>query len=360
MDTSEFHSLSNDALAIETKRSARVERQSTTYLLRLLIEVERRRLHLALGYSSMFVYCTRALLLSEQAAYSRITAARAVRRYPAMLPLLDDGALTLSSVGLLAPHLTGDNVDALLEGARYKSTREVERLIASLHAQPDIPASVRALPMRAAPEPAGGLLAYGVAPTDEGSPDARPQERDPSVSNTQERIAGARPREQPTRTTIAPLSARKYLLRVTIEDQTNGKLRRLQALLRHAIPDGDPAKVIDRALTLLLEQTERRKLAAAARPRCAAPPAPNSRAIRAAVRRTVWDRDGGRCAFAGPDGRCDEAGLLEFHHVVPFAAGGPTTVENLQLRCRAHNAYEAMLYFGLDGEREAQGSIGNV
>jgi HNH endonuclease len=49
----------------------------------------------------------------------------------------------------------------------------------------------------------------------------------------------------------------------------------------------------------------------------------------------------GQCAFVGVKGRCDERGLLEFHHVIPFAEGGPTTVENLELRCRAHNEFEA-------------------
>lgn len=45
-------------------------------------------------------------------------------------------------------------------------------------------------------------------------------------------------------------------------------------------------------------------------------------------------------------GRCTETGFLEFHHVVPFAEGGETTVANLELRCRAHNAYEAEQWFG--------------
>jgi hypothetical protein len=31
---------------------------------------------------------------------------------------------------------------------------------------------------------------------------------------------------------------------------------------------------------------------------------------------------------------------------VPFADGGETTIANLQLRCRAHNAYEADVHFG--------------
>jgi hypothetical protein len=72
-----------------------------------------------------------------------------------------------------------------------------------------------------------------------------------------------------------------------------------------------------------------------------------SRHVPAAIRREVWKRDAGRCAFVGSGGRrCAERGFLEFHHVVPFADGGPTTTENLQLRCRAHNLYEAEEHFG--------------
>ena len=44
-----------------------------------------RRLYLAQGYGSLFSYCTQALLLAEHAAYNRIEAARASRRFPASL-----------------------------------------------------------------------------------------------------------------------------------------------------------------------------------------------------------------------------------------------------------------------------------
>src|SRR5215207_2334774 len=71
-----------------------------------------------------------------------------------------------------------------------------------------------------------------------------------------------------------------------------------------------------------------------------------SRHIPAAVRRAVWERDNGRCGFVGTQGPCDETGRLEFHHVVPYAAGGAATIENIQLRCAAHNQYEAEQYFG--------------
>ena len=63
------------------------------------------------------------------------------------------------------------------------------------------------------------------------------------------------------------------------------------------------------------------------------------------MKRDVWARDAGRCAFVGPAGRCAETRFLELHHVVPFADGGPTVASNLQLRCRTHNMYEAELYF---------------
>ena len=80
--------------------------------------------------------------------------------------------------------------------------------------------------------------------------------------------------------------------------------------------------------------------------------APGSRHIPAAVRREVWRRDGGRCAFVGTRGRCRERGFLEFHHVVPFAAGGVPDANNIQLRCRAHNLCEAELFFGADMVKE--------
>ncbi len=74
---------------------------------------------------------------------------------------------------------------------------------------------------------------------------------------------------------------------------------------------------------------------------------PPSRYISVAVRREVWDRDGGRCAFVGSNGkRCGSRERLEFHHLVPHARGGEATAEWIELRCRPHNLYEARLDFG--------------
>ena len=145
---------------------------------------------------------------------------------------------------------------------------------------------------------------------------------------------------------IKPLAPERYKVQFTVSQETHAKLRRVQDLMRHTIPDGDPAAIFDRALTVLLADLLKVKCGATERPRSGRPAQSPSRHIPAAVKRDVWHRDGGRCAFQGEYGRCTETGFLEFHHVVPYAERGATTASNLELRCRAHNQYEAELWFG--------------
>ena len=332
-------SLSDADLLSTTRLTAGHERSATARLVALLAEVDTRRLYLGEGYSSMFAWCMRALHMSEHAAYARIEAARVARRIPGILERLADGRLSLTTVGLLAPHLTDENRETLLEAADRKSKREVELLIACVQPQPDIPASVRALPNRASvvtPSLALTLTAVESCDVDPTRAVVNCRKRDEAVPVIATAVS---------RPVVAPLAPRRYLLRVTIDDDTHRKLERARDLLRHEVPNGDPVALIDRALTLLVAHAERTKFAATTRKpadQISAPPTKGrSRRIPASVRRTVWARDGGRCAFRGQDGRCSETGFLEFHHVVPFAAGGASTVENLELRCRAHNSYEA-------------------
>ena len=145
---------------------------------------------------------------------------------------------------------------------------------------------------------------------------------------------------------VKPLAPERYKIQFTVSRETHDKLRRVQDLLRHVVPNGDPAVIFEKAIALLLEALERKRIGKAAHPREARGTTQDSRHIPSAVKRAVWQRDNGRCAFTGPHGRCTETGFLEYHHVVPFADGGQTSENNLQLRCRAHNQYEADVWFG--------------
>ena len=108
-------------------------------------------------------------------------------------------------------------------------------------------------------------------------------------------------------------------------------------------------------LTALVDELVRRKFAATPHPRGGRGQAKDSDYVPADVRRTVYVRDGGRCAFVSLDGhRCGERRFIEFHHVIPRAAGGQATVENIQLRCHAHNGHEVDLFFG-PGKRRLRG-----
>src|SRR6187399_2357610 len=132
MTTNSTAQMSNAELLRATERAACDECRATRELLALLAEVDARRLYLAEGCSSLFSYCTQVLRLSEHAAYGRIAAARASRRWPAILELLATGQLNLTTAVLLGPHLTDENQEAMLEASCHKSKSEVERLIAAL------------------------------------------------------------------------------------------------------------------------------------------------------------------------------------------------------------------------------------
>lgn len=338
--------LSDTELIARVKDLVARERGATALLIAHLAELDTRDVLLREGYGSLFAYCLEALGLSEHATFNRIEAARAARRFPVIVEMLAEGAVNLTAVRLLAPHLTAENHRRLLAAARGKRTEQIREMVAALAPRPDAATGVRkvATPSPAAAPPMAaspGLVSSGEAGSPETLSPASPSSAFASASLM-------RPPSAPA-TTVAPLAPDRYKLQVTIGGDTLEKLRLAQEMLRHAVPGGDEAEVIDRALTALLTDLARKKFAATDRPRASRGTKPGSRDVPADVRRVVWIRDLGRCAFVGTSGhRCTERGFLEFHHVKPYEVGGEATIENIQLRCGRHNRYEATLYFNRD------------
>ena len=374
--------LTDDELLLRVQLLAREERDATVELVAHLVELDTRRLYLAQGYGSLFSYCTEVLRLAEHAAYNRIEAARATRKFPRILDRLTAGTVNLSTLRLLAPHLTPDNHLRVLDEAARKSKREVEALVARLAPRPDVKSSVRKLPsprllsqaqaVAAVASPADVIGHEDVTLTyvalDPAAPATFPPVTLASVTGAPVTGAfvtgvgatgsagdgtafpsGALAVAPPVadRALIEPLSPERYRVQFTVGRETLENLRRAQALLRREVPDGDPGAIFDRAVKLLLDDVARRKFAATSKPRPARAPAAGSRRIPARVKRAVWLRDVGQCAFVARSGhRCRERSFLEFHHVHPYAIGGEATVANLSLRCRAHNVHETDRVFG--------------
>jgi hypothetical protein len=341
--------LADQTLLRELKELVAQDRLTTASLIAHIAEVDERKLYLPASYPSMYMYCVRELGMSEDTAFRRIHVARAARRFPMIFQALADGRLNLTSVLLLTPHLKPENAEGLLAAAAHKSKAEIELLLADRFPRPDVPTVVRAI----APVVAASELA--TRPVDPFATSLAPEQVDRAIlSRAPVQIEPLSPRAK-----ITPIAANKFAMQLTIDRETHDQLIYAQALLGHAVPSGDIAQVLKRAVDALVRELERKKFAKCARVHVARPKSrdknsdDNCRHIPASIRREVWHRDGGQCTFVSASGRrCEERTRLEFDHTQPLARGGQTTTGQLLLKCRAHNQYAAECAYGPEFMRQ--------
>jgi hypothetical protein len=363
---------SNPQLLAGAKVLAGKERRTSAHLIAHLAEIHARELYLKEGFPRLSVYCIEALGLSEDASYRRADAAILARRFPIILDMLAEGSIHLTTIRIIGGYLTEENHKELLEAARGKSKQQLELLKATLFPSPDIPTSLRKVPdsgmvleqtvpvdgLFASEAPVGAAALNGSAL---GAVNAEKQAMATVGTGTVEHALSSTGSPTPTRKAVmAPLSPERYNLHVMIDAETYHALRELQDLRRHQVPNGELATILRRAVLRERDQVKRERFGLVERPRKKSrqttlvpdpqstsadngPATVNTRHVPAAVKRAVWRRDGGCCAFVGQSGRrCSETGRLEFHHVKAYSLGGLATVENIALRCRAHNVHEGV------------------
>jgi hypothetical protein len=329
--------LSDDDLAARVKSLAAREHATAACVIAHLAEMDTRDIHLRAGYPRLYDYCLKVLHLSEWEAWNRIEAGRAARRFPILFDMLEEGSIHLTGIKLLAPHLTEENHRKVLESARWKSKLAIGEIVARLHPLPDVPTSVIPIPEFAVvPQPpvAGASAAPPPKPaaSDAAAPAPAP--------------VPAAPPAQPA--LLTPLSPQRYKLQLTISGETLAKLRRAKDLLGHSVAARDDDAVLNRALTVLIDKLGREKFGQTDKPRPGRPRNRRARRPSAAVLRSIWKRDEGRCKYTSADGhRCEETRRAQPHHLDPWVlAGDATTPDAYELRCQRHNDYEGRLYFG--------------
>ncbi len=351
----------------------RDSRRTEAVLVAHIGEVDRRGLYARQACSSMFVYCTEVLHLSGHEAFFRITVARAARRHPELLAMLADGRLHLTGIAKLAPHLTAENRSVLLQRAVHESKEQIEELVAELAPRPDAPASIRKLPARKAPEPACARDGTGPGTAEVRAADSSVPARDPlrdqlgpdrvgaspvvpgtPTSGSRDALAGTSPavsvKTRAPECRIEPIAPARYRVEFTATAEQRDNLERLRDLMRASVPDGDLATVVDAAVAREVRRLESRRFARTAAPRSTpaeSATTPSSRYVPAAVRRTVYERDGGRCRYVDDNGRrCSARRRLEYHHRFPYGHGGEHSVENVCLMCHTHNRLAAEADYG--------------
>lgn len=332
-----FH-LSDAVLLRDLAALAVQDRRTTASLLAHIAEVDARRLYVPAGFPSMHAYCVQELRLSEDVALKRIQAARAARLFPAIFEGVGEGRLHVSGVCLLAPYLTAENAEALLEEASGRRKSEIETILAKRFPPltEEVPQTFRTL----ASVPWSARLAPALGVDDPTSTGRGDQATLVGSVGTVEHAPGH---------VHAPRSEGRYVLQVTVDENLREKLRHAQALLSHAVPSGDVAEILDRALDVLITSLEKRKLGVGGKPAAERLARGRRRYVPAHVRRAVWERDGGQCTFVSVNGRrCESRKFLEYDHIDPVARGGEATIERMRLLCRAHNQYEAERIFGAE------------
>jgi hypothetical protein len=203
---------------------------------------------------------------------------------------------------------------------------------------------------------------------------------------------------------MRPLSGEEFAVEFTASRELRDKILKARALVCHSVPDGDLAKIFEKGLDLLIAKVEKERFGvgrkareragrvsdrpeptlkedAGASPTSAdsgvreerragsaavdasdpldgvAPstptasveaPAPQSgsRHIPAAIKRAVYERDGGRCTFVDDQGRRCTSTQVQFDHADGFAWTRMHSVDNIRLRCPAHNQSAADEMYG--------------
>ena len=294
--------LSNSDLLTKTRTLVTQERKLTTLVLSHLEEVERRGLHLELGFPSLFEFCRRELGYSESEAHARISAMRLSREIPSVVSAVEEGRLSLTNLVKAQSYFrqekkAGKSVTLaekkeLVLALEGKSTRECERMLA------------------------------------ERSPQGMPAERERIVTISHTQISFVADEE---------LKADLEKLRALWGHQELSYADLIQKMAKLVLQKIAPDRKVQRSVSCA------RKVEKPREEDLPGPPpeflTPKNRHIPLTLKRTVWRRDQGKCTYIHPESgrKCASPFALEFDHLDPYGYGGVHTAENLRLLCRAHH-----------------------
>jgi hypothetical protein len=333
--------LSNKDLLNQLRRLVQKERDFTLEILRHLIEVERRGLHLEKAYSTLTEYCIHELGYGESSAWRRVRAARVIGKISEVYNLMKEGRLTFSAVVQIAPVLNAQNKKSLLPRVEGKAKKDIDAILAAFQ-PPQVIAD------QARPRVVKRHVSVESAPADADASDAGERKSAPELGEISLHSEGENnPTVKNSTPEIEVVLEKMYEIRFAADEELMELIRWMKSHLSHKFPKG--ASFLEIFKYAMKYYKDREDLATNKPARSAkTKPKTDTRHIPKAVQKKVWKRDGGRCAFIGSNGkRCNSQHNLQFdHYPIPFARGGPSTVGNLRLLCAKHNRYTAEQLYG--------------
>ena len=229
--TTTVSALSDDRLIARTKELSGIEHQLGVVVIDHLREIDKRRLYLRRGFSSLFDYAVRELGYSDAAAWRRLKAMRLCADIDGVRERLQDGSMTL-------------NAAAQLQNAFDRQERNRDRAA------------------RSAP---GGERFGAAAQSQDGSAPgpAQPAERKPVLDRSARRalveqaagkssrqvmrlLAEVDPELAAPADRVRPLGAGRWELKAVIDDECRRGLERLKGLLSHVDPHMTLGQIVGR------------------------------------------------------------------------------------------------------------------
>lgn len=294
----------------------RREHEATVELIRALITCAENEDHVAAGYASIWALLVERLKYSPAAASRRNATVKIARENPDALVMLAEHRTSLTGLAKIAHLLRAEDFEAVLRAIDGASAEDVERVLAARRPQPRTRERVKRTVVR-------------IGASDSKS---QPKSQPPTLELAQSS-------DSKLNTSLdsppAPNEERVVLtFSVSADDYAGFERARAKASRKHG-----PGVSIETTFREMLASYEDR---VPAKPRPTKAPTRRHRHVPATVRRAVFERDGQRCTFLGPDGhRCTATRDLQIDHVEPYAAGGQHEESNLRVLCGKHNRWRS-------------------
>jgi len=368
----ELKTISDNQFLSKIKALNNRERKLKLTVLFHLKEIDKRELYLALGYHSLFEFCTRHLGYTRSSACRRIQAARCVGDFPEAADMLLAGELNLSVISLISGILTKENIKDILALVAGKSYPDAE--IAIVMYKPierktrDKIKPVSVLEKRSTPDVGSdpGVNNYSKSFNVETDSGEKSAEITPDVETDPAGTAETDKRDEEAEV------KQKFKLEFMVNPEFLKKVEEIRSELSRKYPSGVSFEILfnivmdeylerrsherrikRREKEKSSKKRKRKSLSEDNRKREKKKSGRRTRDIPAAVRDEVYRRDKGRCSFVGRNGtRCNSTWNLEIDHIVPFARGGDSSPCNLRLLCGRHNRLEAERAYGKDFMRK--------
>jgi hypothetical protein len=320
---------------------------ATHHLLELIREFDEERYWADLGFQSCAHWLNFMCGFGMNSARERLRVAHALAELPQISETFSEGAISYSKVRAITRVADESNEDYLLMVATHGTAHHVERLVAQYRRAKKLEDAEFAMDQYQKREVTyyydhdGCLVMKARIPADQGELIIK------ALEMVMEEDVGARPASDDE---FEPIAARRADALSSIaeiymnnSENSGSTADRYQVVVHvgpHVTAETSRRIACDCCTTTIKEDENGEPLSIGRRSRSIPPP----------MRRALKARDGG-CRFPG----CTNHKFVDGHHIIHWADGGETSLENLVLLCRHH--HHLVHEGGFDCKRSKDGEI---